>query len=197
TIGHVSGCHMNPAVTLAMLFTRKIELVKSGLYIVTQCISAITAIAVLKAMTPDKSQGGYGVIKIVDGMSELQGFGIEFVSTFILLFTIFSVSDENRNDIQGSTPLAIGLCIVTLIFFGAPLTGAALNPARALGPAVVMGLYDNQWVYWVGPIGGAITAAAVYEHIFRNLRPEEIEAAEIAKQLKLRETEASASSPPV
>jgi len=197
--GHVSGCHMNPAVTLALLVTRKIELVKSGLYIVTQCISAIVAVAFLKAILPSGMKGGWGVIGVHDYLSPLQGFFLEFIMTFVLLLLIFSTSDENRTDLQGSSPLAVGICITVLIVFGADWTGAGLNPARAFGPAVVEGKWDSQWIYWVGPIGGALVAAVLYENIFRSLRPDELEAAQIAKQLRAREDEEKESTipPPV
>lgn len=195
SLGHVSGCHMNPAVTLAFLSTRKIELVKAGLYIVVQCIASIVAIGVLKALTPEDVKGGFGTITVSSSLTSLQGFGIEFILTFILVFVVFSVSDEHRTDIGGSTPLAIGCCIITLIFFGANLTGAGLNPARVLGPAVVQGFWDFHWIYWVGPIGGGITAGTVYEHVFRNLSPEE-HAAALAQLQKSREPEIKESSIP-
>ncbi|CAG7678330.1 unnamed protein product [Allacma fusca] len=175
TLSHVSGCHINPAVTLAMLVTGKIEVIKSMLYIIIQCIASIVAITVLNTFKPEHSKGSYGAVSLAANLTKLQGVGIEFVSTFVLVLSMFSLSDENRNDVKGSRPLAIGLCITMLIFVGADTTGTCLNPARALGPAVFMGVYDDLWVYWVAPIGGALAAAIVYERVFRNFRPGEME----------------------
>jgi len=186
TIGHVSGCHINPAVTIAMLVTGKIHLVKAVLYMLVQCVAAIVGIAVLKALTPgDTSALTFGYAHLADGLTELQGFGVEFMITFVLLFIIFAVTDENR-DMKGSAPVAIGLALAALVLYGGPLTGAGMNPARVLGPCVIVGKWENHWLYWIGPFGGAVTAAAVYQGVFRALRSDEVEAAELELQRKAK-----------
>lgn len=81
---------------------------------------------------------------------------------------------------------------IKLIFylFQGPLTGASLNPARSLGPSIIAGHFDDHWVYWLGPVAGGVIAALVYEHVFRQLRPDEVEALEAEMQLRQREREA-------
>jgi len=191
-IGHVSGCHINPAVTCAMLVTGKIKIIKALLYIVVQCVGAIVAIAVLKALSPPAVQNtDIGYMTLATGVTPLQGFGIEFLLTFVLVFVVFGVCDEHRNDVKGSGALTIGLALASLILYGGPLTGAGINPARALGPCVISGKFEDHWVYWLGPIGGGLVAAAIYQHVFRALRPDEVEAAEIMRDKKIREMEAS------
>jgi len=93
--------------------------------------------------------------------------------------------------VKGSGALSIGLALAGLILYGGPLTGAGINPARALGPCVIVGKFEDHWVYWLGPIGGGIVAAAIYQHVFRALRPDEVEAAESKRDKKIREMEAN------
>jgi aquaporin related protein len=175
--------------------------VKAGLYIIVQCVAAIVGIAVLKALTPgDTSEIGFGYTTLAKDMTELQGFGVEFMITFVLLIIIFAVTDEGRRDIKGSAPLAIGLALTALVLYGGPLTGAGMNPARVLGPCVILGKFESHWLYWVGPIGGAVTAAAVYQGVFRASRPDEIEAVDLALERKSRDREAvkiNGAVPPV
>ncbi|XP_021967005.1 aquaporin AQPAn.G isoform X3 [Folsomia candida] len=196
TLGHVSGCHMNPAVSLAMMVTGKLQLIKAGLYIGAQCIGAMMGAAVLKALTPDEIVGDWGITKLGPGVTPLQGFGIEFVATFVLLMVIFGATDENRTDLKGSAPLAIGLCITALVLFCGPFTGASMNPARTLGPSVVASHFDNHWVYWIGPISGAITAAVLYHQIFRAFSPEEVATIQAEEDIKKREGDAKEGAVP-
>jgi len=183
-LGHVSGCHMNPAVTLACLVTGKLQLVKAVLYIIVQCVGAMVGTAILKALTPETIKGDWGITTLADGVTPLQGFGIEFIATFVLIMVIFGATDDNRTDVKGSAPLAIGLCVTALVLFCGPWTGASLNPARSLGPSVVAGHWDNHWVYWIGPIAGAIAAATLYHQIFRALSPLEVASVQAEEDLK-------------
>lgn len=85
------------------------------------------------------------------------------------------------------------------IFLQGPLTGASLNPARSLGPSIIAGHFDNHWIYWLGPIVGGMSAALIYQNIFRQLRPDEVEALEAETQLRRQEREAkeNGTAPPV
>jgi len=197
-LGGVS-CDINPAVTLASLVTGKIPIVKAVMYILIQCLGALAGTSLLKAVTPDSVEGNWGVTQLAAGVTPIQGCMIEIVSTFVLVFTAFSVNDENRKDVKGSVPLAIGLCVGAIVMCSGPLTGASLNPARSLAPSIIAGHFDNHWIYWVGPMVGAMTGGVLYQNVFRQLRPDEIEALEAETQLRRQEREAkeNGSVPPV
>nr|UUB84306.1 aquaporin-1 [Carcinus maenas] len=166
-LGHVSGGHINPAVTCAMLVARHVSVVRALLYIIAQCLGALAGSAILLGLTPYDSQGNLGMTMLGPGVSEGQGFGVELMITFILVLTVFGVCDERRNDVQGAGPLAIGLSITASHLGALPFTGAGMNPARSFGPAVITGIWANHWVYWAGPISGGILAALLYTYVFR------------------------------
>ncbi|KAJ8893267.1 hypothetical protein PR048_005858 [Dryococelus australis] len=166
TVGHVSGAHVNPAVTCGMLVTGNITVLKGLLYIVAQCVGAITGTAVLKALTPENFQGNLGTTLVNPILTPLQGFGIEFFLGFILLIVVFGVCDANRSETKGFAPLAIGLTISLGHLVAIDFTGSSMNPARSLGSAVLSGVWDNHWVYWLGPILGGLSAALIYKHAF-------------------------------
>jgi len=153
SIGHVSGCHINPAVTAGLITGGKIGLVKGLLYIIMQCIGALIGAGLLMAFTGEVQ----GVTALSGGVSAGQGIGIELFITFVLVLCVFS---------PGTTPLAIGLSIATCHLFAIPFTGSSMNPARSFGPALVANAWANQWVYWVGPILGGISAALTSVFVF-------------------------------
>ncbi|ODN03843.1 Aquaporin AQPAn.G [Orchesella cincta] len=188
-LGGVS-CDINPAVTLACAVAGKIPIVKALMYVLIQCLGALAGTSLLKAITPDDVVGDWGITALAPGITPIQGFTIEVISTFILVLTVFSVNDENRTDVKGSVPLAIGLCVASLVMCSGPFTGASLNPARSLAPSIIAGHFDNHWLYWLGPITGACSASLLYTYVFRALRPDEIEKLEAEMQLKQREQEA-------
>jgi MIP family channel proteins len=165
-VGHISGGHLNPAVTFGMLVTGRVGVLKALLYIVAQCLGAIAGAGILKSLTPDSLHHSLGQTTVNPQLNPVQGFGVEFLITFVLVFVIFAVTDENRADITGSVPLIIGLTVTTCHLFAIPYTGSSMNSARALGPAVITGSWDYHWVYWLGPCGGGIAAAILYHTVF-------------------------------
>ncbi|XP_060099848.1 aquaporin-4 isoform X1 [Heteronotia binoei] len=165
-IGHISGGHINPAVTVAMVCTRKISLAKSVFYIAAQCLGAVAGAGILYLVTPRSVVGSLGVTSVHGDLSAGHGLLVELIITFQLVFTIFASCDSKRSDVTGSVALAIGLSVVIGHLFAINYTGASMNPARSFGPAVIMGKWEHHWIYWVGPIIGAVLAATLYEYIY-------------------------------
>ena len=110
-IGHVSGGHVNPAVTMAMLVTRNVSLARALFFILAQCAGACVGALILKGVTPNQFEGTLGQTNLGSDVTPGQGFGVEFVVTFVLVFTVFSSVDGKRTDLNGSTPLTIGLSV--------------------------------------------------------------------------------------
>lgn len=164
--GHISGGHINPAVTIAMLCTRKISLAKSIFYIIAQCLGAIAGAGILYLITPANVAGNLGITTIEGRLSAGHGLLIELIITFQLVFTIFASCDSKRMDLTGSVALAIGFSVAIGHLFAINYTGASMNPARSFGPAVIKGKWDNHWIYWIGPIIGAVIAGGLYEYVY-------------------------------
>lgn len=165
TLGHVSGGHFNPAVTAAALATRKIVPAEAVVYWVVQLAGATAAAALAAVVLPggvDAVAGGTPLLNLHQ-ISVGQGVLIEIVLTFFLVWVIFGTAMDPRGAFKQVAGLAIGLTISMDIMMGGPLTGAAMNPARTFGPALVSGTWDNHWVYWAGPIIGGLLAGLVYE----------------------------------
>ncbi|CAF4325971.1 unnamed protein product [Adineta steineri] len=104
---------------------------------------------------------------ITEGISLSQAFIIEFLITFILCYTVHAICDKRRDDIGGSKALAVGLAVTIGCLFGGPYTGASMNPARSFGPASVMNIWKNHWIYWIGPIAGSVVAGLMYTRVLR------------------------------
>ena len=161
----VSGGHLNPAVTLGALVTGKIDGVNAVGYIVSQCLGGIAAAAVLKLCLPVAALESVkmGTPALGDGISVGMGLLVEIILTFFLVFVIFGTAIDSRAPQVGA--LFIGLTVTLDILVGGPITGAAMNPARHLGPALLGGGLQHLWLYWVGPVIGGLLAALVYHHV--------------------------------
>lgn len=172
---HISGAHINPAVTIAMLVTKRIDALKAAGYIGAQLLGATVAGLVLKMIFegyPDAITAvTLGTPTLGANVSMLQGIVTEAVMTFFLVFVIFGVAVDKRAP-TGFLGLAIGLTVAADILIGGPLTGGAMNPARAFGPALTMGFWDDHLVYWLGPIIGGLLGALTYQHVM--LEPEAV-----------------------
>uniref|UniRef100_A0A3Q3B400 Aquaporin-4 n=1 Tax=Kryptolebias marmoratus TaxID=37003 RepID=A0A3Q3B400_KRYMA len=164
--GHISGGHINPAVTAAMVVTRKLSLAKAVFYVIAQCLGAITGAGILYLVTPAAVRGSLGVTMVNSKISLGHALLIELLITFELVFTVFATCDPKRTDLGGSASLAIGFAVAIGHFFAIPYTGASMNPARSFGPAMVTLNFENHWVYWLGPVLGGILAAALYEYLY-------------------------------
>src|SRR5918999_2007446 len=151
----ISG-HFNPAVTLGFLAARRIEPVMAGVYIVAQLLGAMLAAYALRALFPEADAmaarlGGQAVASSITGS---QGIGLEALATFFLVFIVFGTAGDPHPPPVGG--VAIGLAVTGGILAIGPLTGASMNPARSFGPAVASGIFEGQYVYWTGPIIGAV-----------------------------------------
>jgi len=166
-IAHVSGGHINPAVTAGMLIARKITVIRAIFYVIAQCAGAILGAGLLHLLHPnDHLQDGLGNTGRDPKVRLDQAFGIELVITFVLVFTVFASCDKYRNDLGGSVPLTIGFSITVCHLFAIKYTGSSMNPARSFGPAVIANRWADHWLYWVGPISGCVLAALVYDLVF-------------------------------
>lgn len=165
-LGHVSGAHLNPAVTCGALVTGKVTIIRAVLYIIAQCLGAIAGTAVLKAVTPAEYQKTLGSTAVSEFISLPQAIAIEFLLGFVLIFVVFGVTDPNKPEAKIPAPLAIGLAVVIGHLSSIQYTGSSMNPARSLGSAVVSNLWANHWVYWLGPCLGGIAAALLYTFVF-------------------------------
>lgn len=163
---HISGGHVNPAVTISMWANKLISTKKATLYIIGQLIGAIIAsIFLFYIFTTTSFDFGASVPALGIEIDFFKGIFIEAILTFFLVFVIFAVAVDKRVP-AGVYGLAIGMVLVFDILMGGALTGAAMNPARAFGPAIIAGNWANQLVYWVGPIIGGIVAGLTYKYLF-------------------------------
>jgi MIP family channel proteins len=166
TLAHISAAHFNPAVTLAFWSSGFFPTKQVLPYITAQCIGAIAA-SFLLLLSLGKV-GNLGATLPLNG-NWLQSFVLEMVLTFILMLVIFGSGLDRRAPI-GFAGLAIGLTVGLEAAFMGPITGASMNPARSLGPALVVGLWQHHWLYWVAPILGAQLAMLVYRKLSHNFQ---------------------------
>lgn len=163
-IGHVSGGHVNPAVTFGLAAVGKVPIIRAMLYALAQCVGAIAGSAVLRALSAEEMEHALGVVSLSRGVTPVQGLGVEFFLALILVIVVCGACDSAKPDSKGMAPLIIGLAVTVGHIVGVPRTGAGMNPARSLGSAVVMGDFRHHWVYWVGPILGGIAGSLIYAH---------------------------------
>ena len=169
--GHVSGAHINPAVTIPMMITRKIGIADGVGYIISQLIGAVAAAATLKAILPEL--GAKVNFATQGGPSDLinnsigSGFAVEAVLTFFLVTVIFMTAVHKKAS-PGWQGFTIGGMVFLIHLIGVPLTGASVNPARTFGPALISGFWEFHWIYWAAPILGGIIAGLIMNYVFVN-----------------------------
>ena len=173
-LGHASGGHFNPAVTISMLAAGEIGVPRAVSYVVAQVLGATAGAGILTLIFPALGPMGrnnpgvnLGLPGLGADVSVTGALIMEVLMTFFLVLVIFGTVVDQRGP-KAIAPLAIGLIITMDILAGGRLTGAAMNPARALGPAFVQQDFTNWWIYWVGPVIGGIIAAFAYKMIWLN-----------------------------
>ena len=170
-VGHISGGHFNPAVTMGFVVTRRIEAQLAATYWFAQLIGAVLAAFMLTWLLPQAQVDAVklGVPAVGGGIGAGGAVVIEGVLTFFLLWVVFATAADPRGTFATIAGLAIGLTITLDIYIGANYTGAAMNPARAFGPDLVQNVWSDAWVWWIGPLVGGALAALLYEYLY--LRP--------------------------
>jgi aquaporin TIP len=167
-LGHISGGHFNPAITAGFLGTRRIGVRIAAIYWAFQLGGAIIAALILRWLFKKPAILG-AVPHVAHGFPDSRALVLEMIMTFFLVWAVFATAVDERGAFKAIAGLAIGLTITIDVFVGGPITGAAMNPARAFGPMVAANYWANGWIYWVGPIVGALVAALGYEYLY--LRP--------------------------
>lgn len=157
SFGGISGAHVNPAVTFGMWVSGKMPTWEAVKYVVSQLIGSIFAALVLMLLLNPPAGANLGTPEIAKDLSLWQGLFIEALLTFFLVWAVMATTDKKFP--AAASGLTIGLTLTISIFIGGILTGAALNPARAFGPAAVSGHWVNHLIYWAGPLLGALVAA--------------------------------------
>jgi MIP family channel proteins len=164
-LGHLSGAHINPAVTLGFWSSRRFPTAEVVPYIGAQCLGAMGASALCRAGLGPVGDMGATLPRVSPGVA----FGIEWLLSFALMFVIMAVATDERVA-DGFAAIAVGLTVGFCALVGGPLTGASMNPARSLGPAVLGGLWRDHWLYWLAPITGMLAAVRAYD-LLRHTHP--------------------------
>ncbi len=167
-VGHISGGHLNPAVTIGFWVTKKLSTVHSLAYWVAQLLGGIAAAYLLAAILPESvwRPVALGTPDLATDFTRTQGMILEGVLTFLLVFVVFATAVDAKGAFNKIAGFAIGLTVTMDILLGGPFTGASMNPARSLGPALVAHHWSNHGVYWVGPLLGGVIAGWLYNAIF-------------------------------
>ncbi len=165
--GHISGGLFNPAITLGFLSTRRITPRLAVVYWIAQFGGAVIAAGILRWLIHKPKFDG--AIPSVHTIGAGRGFVLEAIMTFFLVVAVFATAVDPRGAFKSIAGLAIGLTISIDVLFGGPLTGAAMNPARAFGPELIGNFWGSAWIYYVGPALGAVVAAVGYDWLY--LRP--------------------------
>lgn len=167
-LGHISGGHFNPAVTLGVLTAGKINGQQAVSYLFAQLAGASLAGFLLRFIVPEQAWQPVhlGTPSLGPGISVVQALTVEAVLTFFLVLAVCGTALDPRGSWNAVSGFGIGTVLIFDILVGGPITGAAMNPARTFGPALASGYWDHHLVYWLGPLTGGILAAFLYHRVF-------------------------------
>lgn len=164
SLGYVSGAHINPAVTISMILSKRMDARIGFMYVVSQLAGAAFGGYMLRVLFSDAAAVHFGTCVLGSGVTIIQAIIMEAIITFLLVFVVYATVIDKR-----ATPslagLAIGLVVLFGVMVGGPISGGSLNPARVFGPAVASGHFDNHLVWWLGPISGGILAGLTYNKL--------------------------------
>ena len=172
---HVSGGHINPAVTLGLAAIAKFPWRAVPIYLIAQFAGAVLASLAIWALFGDGVRTGaphLGATVPGEGFGDGSVLLAEFIATFLLLIVVLALGLDERSE-QPAVGMAIGLTVTVAILAIGPISGGSLNPARSLGPALVSGEFTGLWLYFLGPIAGGVLGAVVYERLLRHSDPPE------------------------
>jgi MIP family channel proteins len=167
-LGHISGGHFNPAITIGYWVTRRLSTLDSLAYWAAQLLGAAVAGFFLKLVIPEDIATNVflGTPELMRDFPRWSGMALEGVATFFLVLVVFATVVDEQGTFRSSAAFAMGLTIALGILVAGPLTGGALNPARAFGPALASNHWLNWGIYWVGPLGGGFLAALLYDSLY-------------------------------
>jgi MIP family channel proteins len=168
--GHISGAHLNPAVTIGCWVTKRMGTIQSISYGVAQLLGATAGAYTLTAILPESAWRpvSLGAPDLASDFTRMHGMALEATLTFAVVIVAFATVIDTRGAFRHAAGLPIGLAVTIGHLVGAPFTGAAMNPARAFGPALALTPHhwQNHGVYWIGPLFGGVLAGVIYDRIF-------------------------------
>ena len=174
-LGHISGGHFNPAVTVGYWVTRRVGTVQAVSFWIAQLAGSIFAAYLLSSLLPDAGWRTRALGSITPDLSpditRGQGMAIEAVVTFLFVLVIFATAVDAKRGLKRFSGFASGFALGAGVLVAAPFTGGSMNPARTFGPAIATHHWENHGVYWVGPLLGAVLAAVIYDRLFLRDRP--------------------------
>lgn len=167
-LSHISGGHFNPAITIGYWVTRRLSTLESLAYWGAQLAGAVAAAFFLKLVIPEDIATNVflGTPELMRDFPRWSGMALEGVTTFFLVLVVFATMVDERGTFRSVAGFGIGLTITIGMLVAGPLTGGAMNPARAFGPAVASSHWLNWGVYWVGPLGGGFLAGLLYDSLY-------------------------------
>ena len=172
SLGHISGAHFNPAVTLGFLVTRRIQPVLAVVYWIAQFAGALAAALLLSLIYPDEA----GLERTATTVTQEADFSawealiLEALFTFFLVWVVFATAVDERGSFGAIAGFGIGLTLSVAVLTIGPITGSSLNPARTFAPGLVEGEWADAWIYYVGPFAGGAIAALLYTMLFLQRR---------------------------
>lgn len=164
-LGYVSGSHVNPATTVSLLVTKRIDANTAIMYIIAQLAGAAFAGFLLRGLFPKALEISLGAFHIAPGVPVVRAILMEAILSFLLIFAVYSCAIDKRAS-AALAGLAIGLVVVFDVIVGATVSGGAVTPSIAFGPAIASGDFAGQHVYWIGHMLGGIVAGLLYDKIF-------------------------------